>query len=85
MLKKFKYAGNRLHRISKYKFWKDDNHAIEIDAFETKLLDQKLDYIHNNPVKSMIVLDPHEYIFSSAKDYSKDSKERGLVDIVIVH
>ena len=83
MLNKFEYAGKRLNRISKYKFWKDDNHAIEINNFETQLFEQKLDYIHNNPIKSMIVIEPQEYIFSSAKDYFLN--EKGLVDIVKMH
>ncbi|HOY39084.1 MAG: transposase [Bacteroidales bacterium] len=82
MLKKFAFAGKRLNRITKYKFWKDDNHAIEIDSFDTEVLLQKLDYIHNNPVKSMIVLEPQDYVFSSAKDYCN---EKGLVDIIVVH
>jgi REP element-mobilizing transposase RayT len=79
MLKKFEYAGKRLRRIKKYKFWKDDNHAIYIDEIDSKLLIQKLDYIHNNPVKAMIVNESHEYIFSSAIDYCK---KKGLVNIV---
>ena len=82
MLKKFEYAGQRLNRISNYKFWKDDNHAIEISDLETKLIEQKLDYIHNNPMNSMIVFEPQEYVFSSAKDYCN---EKGLVNIVRMH
>lgn len=50
MLKKFKFAGKRLKRITKYKFWQDSNHAIMLEAFDTKMKDQKLEYIHNNPV-----------------------------------
>jgi len=81
LLKKFEFAGKRLQRIKKYKFWKDDNHAIYLDDLDTQLLEQKLDYIHNNPVNAMIVKEPHEYIFSSAIDYC-DGK--GLVRIVKV-
>ena len=32
MLNQFEYAGRKLKRISKYKFWKDDNHAIELES-----------------------------------------------------
>ncbi|MEQ9404678.1 MAG: transposase, partial [Cyclobacteriaceae bacterium] len=66
MLNQFEYAGRRLKRISRYKFWKDDNHAIELDT--VKLLSQKLDYIHMNPIESMIVEEPEDYLMSSSMD-----------------
>ncbi len=53
MLNQFEYAGRNLKRIKKYKFWKDDNHAIQLDNIY--LMDQKLAYIHQNPVTAMIV------------------------------
>jgi putative transposase len=67
MLNQFEYAGRKLKRISKYKFWKDDNHAIEL---ESHMMNNRLDYIHQNPVESMIVEEPEHYLFSSAIDYS---------------
>ena len=39
---------------------------------------QRLNYIHQNPVKQMIVENPEEYIFSSAIDYAEG---KGLVNI----
>jgi putative transposase len=41
-------------------------------------LTQRLHYLHQNPVKQLIVQNPEEYIFSSAIDYA-DGK--GLVNI----
>ncbi len=35
-----------------------------------KFFDEKLDYIHNNPVKDLIVERPEDYIFSSARNYA---------------
>ncbi|HHP7242619.1 MAG TPA: hypothetical protein ACFCUD_13165 [Cyclobacteriaceae bacterium] len=52
MLNQFEYAGKNLKRIKKYKFWKDDNHAIEL---KSHMMDSRLDYIHQNPVEAMIV------------------------------
>ena len=46
------------------------------------MIDQKLDYIHNNPVKAMLVEEPQHYIFSSANDYCG---EKGLVEIDFLH
>ena len=74
MLYRFAYAGKYLQRIKQYKFWKDSNHAIELN--DNKLMDQKLEYIHMNPVTAMIVEEPDHYLFSSARDYTG---QRGLV------
>ena len=82
MLKKFEFAGKRLKRITKYKFWQDSNHAIQLEAFDTKMKDQKLDYIHNNPVNAMLVLNPEDYVFSSAIDYAD---RKGLVVVTLMH
>jgi putative transposase len=67
MLNQFEYAGRKLKRIKKYKFWKDDNHAIELDT--NSMFDSRLDYVHHNPVEAMIVEEPEHYLFSSARDH----------------
>lgn len=79
MLYRFKYAGKYLNRIKNYKFWRDGNHAIELDS--NKLIEQKLEYIHMNPVEALIVEEPEHYLFSSARDYSGI---KGLVEITFV-
>lgn len=76
MLYRFEFAGKFDNRISKYRFWQDTNHAIQLDCNE--LIDQKINYIHDNPVRTMIVGKPEEYLYSSARDYSG---EKGLVNI----
>lgn len=68
MLTYFKESCKHLKRNQKYKVWQDGNHAEEI--FSTRFLYQKLNYIHNNPVKDQIVEYPEEYIFSSARNYA---------------
>jgi putative transposase len=68
MLDQFYSAGEHLNRIKNYKFWQDGNHAIEI--YGNNFLEQKLDYIHNNPVEQMIVAKAEEYLFSSARNYA---------------
>jgi REP element-mobilizing transposase RayT len=81
ILKKFEYAGSRLNRVSKYKFWKDSNHAICLDDLDTEIIEQKLEYLHNNPVEAMLVPRAHDYIFSSAGDYEG---EKGLVNVKLI-
>lgn len=79
LLDKFSFEARRTQRAKNYKVWKDDNHAILLDS--AQMIRQRLDYIHDNPVRQLIVQHPHEYLFSSAKDYAD---EKGLVNIVQV-
>lgn len=68
MIEYFRKAGEDLKAIKDYKFWQTGNHAEEISS--NKYFDEKLDYIHNNPVKELIVERPEDYIFSSARNYA---------------
>jgi len=68
MLAYFKKSGEHLKAIKNYKFWQDGNHAKVLDTAE--LFDQKLNYIHNNPVEDLIVEKPEDYMFSSARNYA---------------
>ena len=45
------------------------------------LMDQKLAYIHNNPVEAGIVDEPESYLYSSARDYAG---RKGLLDIEFI-
>ena len=40
------------------------------------MIDQRVNYIHENPVRTMSFAEPHEYLFSSARDYAG---EKGYV------
>jgi len=44
-----------------YRDWQQGNHAIEL--YSNKFMQQKLDYIHNNPVEALIVSNPEDYIY----------------------
>ncbi|MCF8302242.1 MAG: transposase [Bacteroidales bacterium] len=68
MLSYFGYTGQYLNRIKNYKMWQDGNHPELI--YSNDFLWQKLNYIHNNPVKEMIVEKPEHYLFSSARNYA---------------
>ena len=79
ILKIFKEAAFKHKRNSEYQFWTHENHA-EI-LFSSKFIEQKIDYIHNNPIRAGIVEKPEEYKYSSAIDYA-DGK--GLLDIFTI-
>lgn len=68
MLSIFKNAGLKNPNNTTYQFWRQDNHPIELT--NNDMIDQKLDYIHDNPVEAGIVLSPEEYLYSSAKNYA---------------
>jgi REP element-mobilizing transposase RayT len=50
------------------KVWEEGNHPEEI--WSQKFFLQKLEYIHNNPVKAGIVRRAEDYIYSSAFDFA---------------
>ncbi len=68
MLNKFKYEAARTKRGKDFQVWREGYHGkqIETNAF----LDEKLDYIHNNPVVAGFVDSPEHYIYSSARNYA---------------
>ncbi len=61
------------------RFWRGDNKPIEF--WSNSVIDQKLNYIHNNPVAEGLVFKPEEYVFSSAVDYVG---EKGMLDVTII-
>lgn len=67
MLREFEAAADKTDRNKTYKFWKSGNHAIEL--FSEKIVWEKINYIHNNPVKAKYVKNPQEWIYSSASNY----------------
>ena len=77
MLWIFKQAGENNAKNKEYQFWQQENHPIEL--ISNKFIDQKLDYIHNNPVKAGLVDEPWEYRYSSARDYMNNQK--GLLEV----
>ena len=58
-----KYKAKQTNQI-----WTHENHPELI--FSQKFAEQKIQYIHNNPVKAGIVEKPYEYIYSSARNYA---------------
>jgi putative transposase len=79
MLKLFGERANQLKRIRNYKIWQDGNHPILLSTNE--MIDQRLDYLHNNPVKQGLVNNPEDYALSSAIDYAGG---KGLIEVEIL-
>jgi putative transposase len=57
----------------KFQIWK--RNSLGIPLWSPKVLEQKLDYIHENPVKAGLCIRSHEYRYSSASFYYQRSDE----------
>lgn len=76
MLSIFKSAGEYNSNNTNFQFWRQDNKPIEV--YSNAVIDQKLNYLHNNPVKEGIVDQAEDYIYSSARDYAG---QKGLLSL----
>ena len=80
LLDRMAFTARKTKRTDNYKLWQDGSHAMDI--FSMDFLQQKIDYIHNNPVRNGLVDLPEHYRFSSARDYY--TEENGLVAIEMI-
>lgn len=69
MIEIMKREGVSNSNNDKFQFWIQDSHPIELVS--TQILQQKLAYIHNNPVTAGFVLEPVFWKDSSAAFYEK--------------
>ena len=79
LLNQFQKAADKSSNVKDYQFWRHDNKPIEL--WSNKVIFQKINYIHNNPVEEGLVYNPEDYVYSSARDYSG---EKGILDNVVV-
>ncbi|MDY8138851.1 REP-associated tyrosine transposase [Aquimarina sp. 2201CG5-10] len=66
----FEKAGKKNPTITKRQFWQQHNKPIEL--WTDKVIEQKINYIHNNPVEAGFVTDPIDWKYSSARNYQDD-------------
>jgi putative transposase len=79
LLEMMEKAGRQNSQNISFQLWQQDNHPIEL--FDQKILHQKLNYIHNNPVAAGVVEKPEHYLYSSARDYWNLP---GMIEILLV-
>jgi len=60
-----------------YQFW--ERNALSIEIWSNKVFKQKMNYIHQNPVKAGICAEPQDYKYSSAKFYLTGEDEWGFL------
>jgi REP element-mobilizing transposase RayT len=76
LLYMFRYHAKRSNSNKEFKIWTNDNHPEEI--FSDDFMKDKLNYIHENPVRAGLVEKPQDYLYSSASNYING---RGLIEI----
>lgn len=81
MLYLFAKAGKTNSNNKYYQLWQQDNHPVELDP-QMNLFDEKLNYIHQNPVKAGWVNEPSAYIYSSASNYEELGGILGGVEVL---
>jgi putative transposase len=72
----FKRAASKSSNVTTYQFWQHNNQPIEL--WSPKVIEQKADYLHNNPVEAGFVAEAEHWKYSSAIDYWGG---KGLTDI----
>ena len=76
ILKRLHFA-KRAHKVDReHQFWQEGVHAEWV--FSEAIMREKLEYVHNNPVKRGYVEQPEHWRYSSARNYLG---EQGLIEI----
>lgn len=77
ILNLFEFSAKQHKRNENYQVWTHENHAELI--YSDKFIFQKINYIHNNPVRAGIVENQEDYLYSSARNFAgKD----GVLEVV---
>ena len=79
MLHRCAYQGNTTVGNREQQFWQSDNHPIELYTLPVAI--QKLQYLHDNPVKEGWVVNPADYPYSSASNYFHGT---GILDVSLI-
>jgi putative transposase len=69
LMHKFEWNAKFKSSHEHYQFWQAGNQAKE--CITAEFTQQKLAYLHDNPVRAGIVEYPDEYLYSSARNYAR--------------
>lgn len=79
LLNCFKKEAEKSSNVTHYQFWRHDNKPIEL--WSNHVIQEKINYIHQNPVEAGLVFRAEDYVYSSAIDYAG---EKGLLENIII-
>ena len=80
LLRKFSYEAQKSGRAKNYKLWQDGFHPVILDTLEK--IEQRVNYIHYNPVAAEIVFHERDYVNSSCRNYEEDNTVFCNVNVV---
>ena len=69
MLYLFRYFGRKNCQNDDIQFWQQSNHPV--DLVTPQMIDQRVNYIHQNPAIAGLVNEPQDYVYSSANPASE--------------
>jgi hypothetical protein len=75
----FKKEAEKSSNAKQYQFWRHDNKPIEL--WRNKVIQQEIDYVHDNPIEEGLVYKAEDYVYSSGIDYSG---QKALIDDIVV-
>ena len=81
MLQRFEDYSKSLKRLEKLNLWHNCSSPLHIDCGQPGLLLDRIDQIHDQPVRERVVDTPEMYLFSSARDYAGG---KGLVKVKVI-
>ncbi len=81
LLHLFRYFAKDRRHVQENQFWEHDNHPIVL--YSPEVIEQKLFYIHRNPVVAGWVAQADHWLYSSAPDYA-GTRTTPLLDIIPV-
>ena len=70
------YFGKQVRQV--HQVWQHDNHPIEL--WSEAVIQQKLDYLHWNPVRAHFVEAPEHWVYSSASNYLYG---KGILKVIV--
>lgn len=81
MLDLFEKNGKANKSNFRFQFWQHENHPILLDTNE--MLEQRINYLHENPIRAGFVTAAEYWHYSSAVDYYT-SNEKGLLELILL-
>ena len=79
LLNKFAFEAKRINRNSKFKLWKDGFHPVILDTY--KKWEQRVNYIHYNPVDAQFVYHERDWRNSSYAAYEEGNLEQTNIKV----
>ena len=65
----FEYHAKLNKRVDQKQLWTHENHAVELTT--NGMIESRINYIHQNPVRAGIVINEEDYLYSSARNFAE--------------